>query len=78
MKQKEKQVSSKISDLSYDAIRTEIFEETYFFYVIVSIIENSFKICCIMMWIQFELNFLKVLTSQHDKWNNSGTENISN
>ena len=33
MKQKEKEVSSKISDLSDDIIKIEIFEETYFLFL---------------------------------------------
>ena len=33
MKQKEKEVSSKISDLSDDIIKIKIFEETYFLFL---------------------------------------------
>ena len=60
MSQREKLVSSKISDLSYDVIRTKIFEETYFsFHFIVLTIDREYtsKKRSIMMRVTVELDF---------------------
>ena len=60
MSQREKLVSSKISDLSYDVIKTKIFEETYFsFHFIVLTIDREYtsKKRCIMMRVTVELDF---------------------
>ena len=53
-KQTEKKVSSKISELSYDVTRTEIFQETCFYFsFIFSIIKYSLKRCEIKLnWFQ--------------------------